>query len=137
MPERKKVSYNQLEPGYEFPPSSHRLDSSMVNAYLKAVEETNALYQDTGVVPPLAASALALTALSEKIPFPSGAIHVSQEFEFMDSVNTDDTLTSRAKVIKNQKRGRLHILTTAFSVFNQKQKEVLVGKTSFVLPEQA
>ena len=136
MPKEQKVGYSQLEAGYEFPPSSYKLDSSIVATYLKAVEETSSLYQDTELVPPMAVAAYAMAALSESISLPPGTIHVSQEFEFMDAVSTKDTVTSYAKVSRRQDRGKFHLLTVFLNVFNQNQKKVLAGKTSFILPKQ-
>jgi len=134
MPKEQKVEYSQLEAGYEFPPSSYKLDSSMVAMYLKAVEDTSSLYQDTELVPPMAVAAYAMAALSESISLPSGTIHVSQELEFIDTVSIKDTITSYAKVSRKQSRGKFHLLTIELNVFNQRQKAVLAGKTSFILP---
>jgi len=134
MPKEQKVEYSQLEAGYEFPPSSYKLDSSMVAMYLKAVEDTSSLYQDTELVPPMAIAAYAIAALSESISLPSGTIHVSQELEFIDTVSINDTLISYAKVSRKQSRGKFHLLTIELNVFNQRQKAVLAGKTSFILP---
>jgi len=134
MPKEQKVEYKQLEAGYEFPPSSYKLDSSMVAMYLKAVEDTSSLYQDTELVPPMAVAAYAMAALSESISLPSGTIHVSQELEFIDTVSIKDTITSYAKVSRKQSRGKFYLLTVDLNVFNQRQKAVLAGKTSFILP---
>ncbi len=131
----KKVSFNQLEPGYEFPSSSFKLDGSAVSAYLRAAEDTTILYQGSALVPPLAVAALAMTALTEGIILPPGTIHVSQEFELSATVTTDDTLTSFASVSRKHSRGKLHLLTVSFKVLNQKEQAVLTGKTSFILPE--
>lgn len=134
MPKEQKVEYKQFEAGYEFPPSSYKLDSSMVAMYLKAVEDTSSLYQDTELVPPMTVAAYAMAALSESISLPSGTIHVSQELEFIDTVSIKDTITSYAKVSRKQSRGKFHLLTVELNVFNQRQKAVLAGKTSFILP---
>ena len=135
MPEKQKVEYSQLEAGFEFPPSSYKLDSTMVATYLKAVEETSELYQDTSLVPPMAIAAHAMAALSEGICLPPGTIHVSQEFEFLDTASIDDTFTSYARVGKKQSRGKFNLLVVDLSVGNQDMKKVLTGKTSFILPE--
>jgi len=134
MPKEQKVEYKQLEAGYEFPPSSYKLDSSMVAMYLKAVEDTSSLYQDTELVPPMAVAAYAMAALSESISLPPGTIHVSQELEFIDTVSIKDTITSYAKVSRKQSRGKFHLLIVELNVFTQRQKAVLAGKTSFILP---
>jgi len=136
MSEEQKVEYSQLEAGYEFPPSRYTLDHSIVATYLRAVEDSSGLYQDTELVPPMAIAAYAMAALSESISLPSGTIHASQELEFIDTVDINDTLTSYARVSRQQSRGRFHLLTIDFNVFNQRQQAVLAGKTSFILPEQ-
>jgi acyl dehydratase len=128
------MEYHQLEVGNEFPPTQYQVDSATVAAYLEAVQETSSLYRDTSIVPPLAVAARAMAALSEALSFPSGAIHVSQELEFMAMVSTRDELTSRARVSRKQDRGKLHLLTIDFQVVNQAGSPVLSGKTSFILP---
>lgn len=125
-----------MKAGQEFPPAAFQVDSATVADYLKAVEEDNVIYQNTGLVPPMALAALALKALINTISMPPGTIHVSQEFEFIDAINTRDTLTSQARVSRIQERGKLHLMTVDISVVNQEQKPVLAGKTSFVLPVQ-
>jgi len=132
----RKTDYGQLEIGYDFPPASYQLDSSTVANYLRAVGETSNLYQDLEIVPPIAVAALAMAALSERMTLPAGAIHVSQELEFLSIVKTKDTITSYARVTRNQKRGKLHFLTIGLNACNNKQEAVLAGETSFILPEQ-
>lgn len=134
MPEQGKIEYQDLKAGQEFPPAAFQVDSTTVADYLKAVEEDNAIYQNTGLVPPMAVAALALKSLISAISMPPGTIHVSQEFEFIDTVNTQDTLTSRAGVSRIQERGKLHLISIDINVSNQEQKPVLAGKTSFILP---
>ena len=135
MSEKHKIEYSQLEAGSEFPPSSYKLDSKMIATYLKAIEETSELYQDTGLVPPMAIAAHAMASLSEGMCLPPGTIHVSQEFEFLDTASIDDTFTSYARVGKKQSRGKFHLLVVELNVTDQDMKKVLTGKTSFILPE--
>jgi acyl dehydratase len=136
MPEQAKVEFSQLEAGFEFPPASYQLSAPAVATYLKAVGETSQLYQDTGLVPPTALAAYAMATLSGRISLPPGTIHVSQELEFLDTVNVGDTITCQAKVGRKQERGRLHLMTVYLNVFDQNRQAVLAGKTSFVLPAQ-
>ena len=136
MPERQKVEFDQLEAGYEFPPSCYKLDALTVSTYLKAVEEASGLYQDTELVPPMAIAAHAMAALSECISMPPGAIHVSQELAFKGMVNVNDSLTSHARVNRKQSRGKFHLLVVDLNVSDENQKIVLTGQISFILPEQ-
>ncbi len=137
MPENRKIDIREVAAGYAFPPVSYQIDSARVADYLEAVDEDDARYRDTGLVPPMAVSALALAALSEGMTMPPGAIHVSQEVEFLDTVSTADTVTSQATVARSQNRGKFHMVTVALSVVNQGEKEVMTGKTSFILPGDA
>ncbi len=134
MSEHKQIGYQDLKAGQKFPPAAFKVDSTTVADYLKAVEEDNAIYQNTELVPPMAVAALALKSLISAISMPPGTIHVSQEFEFIDTVNTQDTLTSHAGVNRIQERGKLHLISVDINVSNQEQKPVLAGKTSFILP---
>ena len=136
MPEQKKVEYSQLEAGYEFSPASYKLDPATVAAYCQAVEETSSLYQDTGLVPPMAIAAFAMATLSEGLSLPSGAIHVSQEIEFIHTVSIGDTITCHSRVSRRQNRGKFHLLAIDLNVFNQDGRAVMAGKTSFILPAQ-
>lgn len=137
MTERQKIEFSQLQAGHRFPASSYQLDHSIVATYLEAVGETGSLYQDTGLVPPMAVAARAMSALSRNINLPPGAIHISQEFEFLDTVTISDTLISYARVSRKQGRGKFRLLTVDLSVYNQRQKAVLTGKTSFILSESS
>ena len=130
----KSVSYQDLKAGQELPPTTFQVDSATVADYLKAAGEDNVLYQDTGLVPPMAVAALALKSLINAISMPPGTIHVSQEFEFIDTVSTQDVLTGHATVSRIQERGKLHLMTVDISVVNQKNRPVLAGKTGFILP---
>ncbi|MFC2025137.1 MaoC family dehydratase N-terminal domain-containing protein [Chloroflexota bacterium] len=136
MPEEQRLKYSQLEAGYEFLPSSYKLDASTVSTYLKAVEDTSYPYQDTNLVPPMAIAAYAMAALSQNIYLPSGTIHVSQELRFIDTVCLNESLVSYAKVSQKRGRGKFRLLAVDLNVFNQNQKLVLTGETSFILPEQ-
>ena len=116
MPDKQQIEYSQLEAGYEFSPSRYKLHASTVSTYLKAVEDTSRLYRDTKLVPPLAIAAHAMAALSKGICLPPGAIHVSQEIEFIDTVSVDESLTSCARVSRKQSRGKFQLLVIDFKM---------------------
>ena len=132
----QQIEYSQLETGYEFPHSTFKLDAAAISAYLKAVEDTSYPYQDKNLVPPMAIAAFAMAALSRGINLPPGTIHVSQEFEFVDTANTNESLTSHARISRKLSRGKFNLLDVDLNVCNQEHKTVLTGKTSFILPQQ-
>ncbi|PIU55489.1 MAG: hypothetical protein COS88_04445 [Chloroflexi bacterium CG07_land_8_20_14_0_80_51_10] len=135
MAEQQKIEYSQLEAGYTFPPASYDLAPAMVSKYIKAVGETSSLYQGTDLVPPTAIAAYALAVLSEGISLPDGSIHVSQGLEFLGTLNIGDTITCRAEVSQKKERRRMHLLNIDLTVFDQRARLVMKGKTSFILPE--
>ncbi|MEE8419632.1 MAG: MaoC family dehydratase N-terminal domain-containing protein [Dehalococcoidales bacterium] len=134
MPESEKLDYDQLEVGHEFPPVSYRLDKSMVEMFLEAVEEVNSLYRDMEIVPPMALAARAMAALAECVSPPPGSIHISQELEFQSAVKTGETITCVARILRKQERGKLRIMIVGLDVFNQSQEKIAAAKTSFMLP---
>ncbi len=131
---QRRIEYVKLVTGYEFAPTSFKLDTKTVKAYLKAVEDNNPLYEEKSIVPPMAATALAMAAMSAGLALPPGAIHVSQEIEFLNTINIDETLTSYAKVNRKSERGKFHMLTIGINLLNQKKVVVISGETSFILP---
>ena len=131
----QQIDYSQLYEGYKFSPAIFKLEAALVRDYIEAVEETSTLYQDTRLVPPMAVVTLAMAALSQSVSFPYGAIHVSQEVEFLKAAHMDDTIMSQATVTKKQKRGPLNLLTIEFRALDKDAQGVVTGKTEFILPE--
>ncbi len=132
MPQR--VEYEKLVTGYEFTPASFKLDSEKVAAYLKAVEDSSPIYKEKGIVPPMAIAALAMASLSEGLVLPPGAIHVSQDLEFVSTVNINEPLTSYARVVRKIERGKFHMLTIGVKVLNQNKATAITGEIGFILP---
>jgi len=135
MTEQPKIEYYQLTAGFEFPPQSYRLDEAAVSLYLEATQEIDDLFCREGLVPPMAVTAFAMSALSQSISMPSGTIHVSQELDFVKLVKVHDTITCCSKVSRKLERGGLRLMNVDISVVNQNNEMVLAGKVGFVLPE--
>jgi hypothetical protein len=131
----RATEYYQLFAGFEFPPQSYKLDSSTVSLYLEAVKEPSDLYRSGGLVPPMAVTALAMSALAQAVVMPAGTIHVSQELDFLKLVEIGDTITCYSKVSRKLERGGLRLMNTDITVLNQNQEKVLTGRVGFVLPE--
>jgi acyl dehydratase len=134
MAEESKIEYSQLTAGMEFPAQSYLLDSASVQLYLEATQETDRLFREQSLVPPMAVTALAMSALAHSFSVPSGTIHVSQELEFLKIVRVDDTIPCRSKISRKVERGGLRLMNTDITVTNQNQEIVLTGKVGFVLP---
>ena len=139
--EYQKVQCEQVDTGYEFPPASYDLDVEAISKYLKAVDESSSLYWQsdnrralTGLIPPMAVTTYAMTMLLQRLSLPAGSIHVTQEIEFLTTVEVGTAITCQAKVSQNWKRGKFHLLTINLSVFNQNKELVQSGKVGFILP---
>lgn len=137
MGTHEKVDIENLTAGYEFPPAGFQLDSETMKKYLDAVEDKNDIYEQLHAVPPLAISALAMSAMFTAMTLPAGTIHVSQNLDFITLAKPGEKLTSYAKVNRNVERGKLHMLTIGIKVLNQNKTTVLTGETSFILPQAA
>lgn len=128
------MQYSDLQVGYQFPPSAIVMDKGTVADYVQATEDGNAVYAEEGLVPPMALAARAMAALSEHIPLPPGAIHVSQEFDFLGTVTAGDSLVSRASVVKKVDRAGFHLLTIGLDVSDGQGRPVLSSRIGFMLP---
>jgi len=82
----------------------------------------------------MAVAALAMMAMSEKFELLPGTVHVSQQLDFMNIVEIDDTLTSYCRVSRKVARGKFQMLTIGIKVLNQRQDNVLAGEIGFILP---
>jgi acyl dehydratase len=137
MAEQDKTEYYKLYVGFEFPPQSYTLDLPTVTLYLEATRDPEEFYRKEGLVPPMAVTAFAMSALSEAVIMPPGTIHVSQELDFLRLVKVGDTITCYSAVSRKVDRGGLRLMNTDITVLNQNQEKVLTGKVGFVLPEPA
>jgi acyl dehydratase len=130
MPD-KTVSYEELIPGYKFPPATYELSASFVSKYLKAVDSTG-----TGFVPPLAITACAIAAMTKSVPLPPGtiAIHASQELEFFKLVPVGATIECHIGVAQKIARGKMSMLILELEVFDKGKEKVQSGRATIALP---
>lgn len=133
MSERPKVAAGDLAAGYEFPSLNYRLTPEKVALYLEAVGGGK-LFADGGLVPPTAIAAYALASLAASMVVPEGTIHTQQALEFKRAVSVGETITCRAKVSRNQVRGKFHFLNIDLDVRDAQEHPVMAGKTGFILP---
>ena len=127
----KTISYEELIPGYEFPPATYELSASLVSKYLKAVDSAS-----DGFVPPLAITACAIAAMTASFSLPSGTIviHASQELEFFKLVPIGATIECHIGVAQKITRGKMSILILEFEAFDKGKEKVQSGRTSIALP---
>jgi hypothetical protein len=124
------VNYEELIPGYEFPPASYELSASLVSKYLQAVDGAG-----DGFVPPLAITACVIAAMSGSFSLPPGtiAIHASQELEFFKLVPIGATIECHTRVAQKITRGKMSMLILELEIFDQGNEKVQTEKTTIAL----
>ncbi len=130
MPD-KAISYEELTPGYRFPPTTYELSSAFVSKYLRAVDS-----EGDGCVPPLAITACAIAATTKSVPIPPDtiAIHASQELEFFKAVPIGATIECRIGVLQKISRGKMNMLILGLEVLDEDREKVQSGKATIALP---
>jgi hypothetical protein len=126
---KASVTFEELTPGYEFPPASYKLSAPLISKYLKAVDSTGSEF-----APPLAIAAYAMTAMTNFLSMPSGAIHASQELEFFKLVPVGSKVNCQAKVARKISRSQMRMLVLELNVWDQNGEKVQSGKATVVLP---
>lgn len=96
-----RTSISAFPRGHEFPAAAFSLTAEQVRVYLAAVGDAND-YGDT--VPPLAAVALGLHALQERIALPEGSLHTGQEVEHSAPVRAGDALRLTGRIAQRSER---------------------------------
>lgn len=127
----KAVSYEELTPGYKFPPATYELSASFVSKYLKAVDGAG-----MGFVPPLAITACAIATMTRSVPLPAGtiAIHASQDLEFFKPVLIGTTIECQIGVAQKIGRGKMSMLILEIEVLDKDKERVQSGKATIALP---
>ncbi len=130
MPD-KTISYEELTPGYKFPPVTYELKESFVSKYLRAVDSTG-----DGFVPPLAVAACAIAAMTKSVPLPPGtiAIHASQELEFLNLVPIGATIECCIEVAQKIARGKMSMLGLRLEILDKDKEKVQSGRAGIALP---
>jgi hypothetical protein len=125
------ISYEELIPGYKFPPATYELSTSLVSKYLNAVGSAGDEF-----VPPLAITACAIAAMTGSLSLPPGtiAIHASQELEFFKLVPIGATIECHTTVAQKITRGKMSMLILELEVLDKGKEKVQSGKATIALP---
>jgi hypothetical protein len=127
----KTINYEELIPGYKFPPATYELSTSLVSKYLNAVGSAGDEF-----VPPLAITACAIAAMTGSLSLPPGtiAIHASQELEFFKLVPIGATIECHTTVAQKITRGKMSMLILELEVLDKGKEKVQSGKATVALP---
>jgi acyl dehydratase len=127
-----------LEKGHQFSATSFVLDEEAVARYLEAVEDgaLPRLAQTEGKawVPPMAVAALGLRSLMEEMTLPAGAIHVSQELEFVRPVETGERIACCAWLSHRSQRAGYWVLAVEMEGADESGRSLLTGRLTVMVP---
>ncbi len=110
-PARQTIS--SFPRGHEFPDAKFSVSAERVAAYLRAIGDEGAY---GGCVPPLAAVALGLGELQERISLPEGSLHTGQEVEHLGLAREGEELTLTARIAQRSERQGFVISVIEFEI---------------------
>ena len=122
--------------GQEISGASFLLNSSMVQAYTSAVEESSPVYRDAMLVPPTAIAALGVRTILKELALPPGTLHAAQEMSMSRAVAAGEELSCAAKVTQSSQRRGWQFVVVEFSLADHGGKAVLDGRTTLMVPLQ-
>ena len=105
------MDLNTLEPGHSLVEREIVITAAMADAYINAVGDTDALYAEEGLVPPMAVAALVMAEAMDAVSLPAGTVHTGQELTFSLPVETGSTVRCSATVAANSVRRGTRFLT--------------------------
>ncbi|MGI8913803.1 MAG: hypothetical protein ACR2JY_08465 [Chloroflexota bacterium] len=118
-------------------PASFTITPEEARAYLEAVDDRSALYQQTTApLPPLLLAARALQLLMAQVELPPGTVHGGQESEFFQAAYAGRPLRLTASVPRAATRQGQRFVTLEMEVFDG---DVLLcrGRASLIIPGAA
>jgi hypothetical protein len=133
------VNYSLLEIGNIISDQKYILTQKEIELYLKSVQDdSDRLFNDSGIelAPPMSIAALSLRGVVNDLQIPGGTLHVGQEMEFKESVEVGEDLRCVASVASNNVRGDWRFLAVDLSVLRSSSDEVMVGKSTIMLPAE-
>jgi hypothetical protein len=129
-----RLLLSDLPKGHALAEARIDLTPERISAYLAATGDSNTVYRDRNLAPPLAVAALALGALLAQIELPAGTLHTSQEVEAHAATPLDATLSLRGRVAQRSERAGMVISVLEFEVAPLGSGEAaLTGRTTVMM----
>ncbi len=124
--------------GHEFPAITLELNAQEISQYLDAVEDSNSLYLERGLAPPLAVAARALGGLLSLMELPAATLHTGQEVVARGGVPVGVTLALAGRIAQRSERAGMIISIIEFDVRPAGgETPALTGRTTVMMPGNA
>lgn len=111
------VDFHAIAPGALLPTVEFAIGAAETRAYLLATG--SAADVDARIAPPLALVALALAAMTERMPLPPSAQHVGQEVTFEAPVRVGATVCARFTLEARRATGRQALSVFTFELYER------------------
>jgi len=126
-----RLLITDLPKGHEFDIGAVDVTPEGVERYLAAVEDTNTVYAESGLAPPVALAAIALKQLLDMIELPDGTLHIGQEIEAHGGVALGAKLSMRGWIAQRSVRQGMVISVIEFALTpDGSDAPVLTGRTT-------
>ena len=125
---------DELPKGHQVPPFSFELSPQWVTEYVASVEDEAIGALDEGLVPPMAAAALAVRSMLEGAELPPGAIHLGQEMALLKSVRVGERLSVSARVDSRGERQGWIVMGIELDVEDGDGSPVMQGRALLTMP---
>jgi acyl dehydratase len=130
------IDFHSVATGDVLPAFSMTVSADEVRDYVRATGEDTVLWLEAGIVPPLAALALTLAALTDEMPLPAGVIHSGQEVDFLQPIPIDAEITGYAVVDRRSERAGVLMTQLGFELHCE-ERLAARGKITIVMPTTA
>ncbi len=135
--------FDNISVGMEFPPVEFELTEELIEKYCRAMGDDNPVYTDEkvarteGYSGPIAPATIVciyaiptalLSGYKPKVIPPPGNIHFRQEYEFLNTASTGDTIHVKSVVVNKETRKGRNYVTIESEYLNQDGKKIAVGR---------
>ena len=126
------MNISTLESGHPIVSERLTISTDRMSQYLTVVGDDTDVYHMEGLAPPVGVAALMMSAVMRAVDLPAGAVHTSQEFEFVGPVQLGAELDCGATVAQNSVRRGIRFLVLQI-VGNIDAQPVISGRISIAI----
>ena len=111
------------------------VEAKPVDDYLQAVGDELPIYRESGLAPPLYATASCLGMLLKALNLPPGAIHSLQEVETLAPIQLGEELRATATLERPRQRAGLTFITASYALKSDSVGEAMSAKSTVMVAD--
>jgi hypothetical protein len=131
------ISIEDLQEGFIFPILTTNISNDSITNYLNLIKGDNLhSSQELLIAPPAAIAGIAIGQIINTLEFPAGVIHLSQEIEIVEKLESNNSIDIKVIIEQKKPRKSVILMTLSYEVTNTKTSaSILKSKTTFIVPE--